>query len=87
MGEGMKRAFAAARASRSKSAWSAALNEAPHDRPILMRHPSWDCLAVVKWTTHDSWSGWCYVETVLSDIAGAVDDSELPKCEWAHVPL
>ena len=69
------------------SAWSARISDAPKDGTlILMRHPDWDCPAVVKWTVYDEWSGWTFAESVLSDIAGSVEDEELQRAEWALLP-
>jgi hypothetical protein len=69
------------------SAWSKDLDKIPTDGThVLMRHPDWECLAVVKYGRYDEWSGWLFVETLISDAAGSVDEELLPTIEWAHIP-
>jgi len=66
--------------------WSADLTSAPKTQQILMRHPDWECPAVVKWGAYDDWSGWVYADTLLADVAGSVDDEFLSGAEWAPIP-
>ena len=68
------------------TAWSSDLSAAPRDRQILMRHPDWECPAVMNWHSHELWQGWIFSEPILSDITGSIDDDELVRCKWAPLP-
>lgn len=68
------------------SAWSKDFSKTPKDKPFLVRQDVWDCPAVMKYVEYPNWKGYVFVEQVLADIAGGLDDDEVDHCEWAPVP-
>lgn len=68
------------------SAWTKGLGDAPHDKPIMVRLPTWDCPAVIKHQKFDDGECWTFVEQLLSDIAGGLEPEEVEIAEWAHIP-
>lgn len=71
-----------------KSAWTKGLKDAPRKRPILVRCPHWDCLALME--CHADLDGgeefWMFTEEVLSDAVGSLEEDELADAEWAEIP-
>jgi hypothetical protein len=68
------------------SAWKKGLNDAPRDRHILVRIPSWDCPCVMTFNSYDDDGYWEFVETLLSDVAGGLEPDEIEVAEWAEIP-
>jgi len=67
------------------SAWSSDFSNAPKDVQLLVRHPDWECPAIVKWSEEFDASGeWLFVESALAEIDGGV--AELDLIEWAAIP-
>jgi hypothetical protein len=76
-----------------KTAWSKDFSKAPKDRPFLLRDEHMVCPVVVQWWDEaDSeddlpgWSGYVYVEPLISDVEGGVTLGELADPEWVDIP-
>ena len=66
-------------------AWCGDFHLAPRGPQILVRHPEWECPAVMKWTDDYSVSGeWVFCESAIAEIDGALID--LSGCEWTDLP-
>ena len=68
------------------TAWTKGITGAPRDRQILFRLPTWDCPAVIRFMQEDGETWWHFCESLIADVAGAVDDEELANGEWTLMP-
>lgn len=68
------------------SAWTTNLSNAPRNKQLLVRLPTWDCPAVMRHAKFDDGECWIFVEQLLSDVAGGLEPDEVKIAEWAHIP-
>lgn len=69
-----------------KTNWRKGLQDAPQDKPILVRLAKWDCPCVMRYEIFEDVGYWGFCEVVLADIAGALEPDEVDAAEWAPMP-
>lgn len=68
------------------STWTKDLSLAPKDKQLLVRHPDWECPAIIEWKEYEDEQFWGFSDEMIEDVSGSLDLKFVPECEWMVIP-